>query len=435
MRSNGKPTVLMVAYHFPPFVGSSGLHRTLKFCRYLRDHGWQPVVLTVEPRAYVKTSGCGLEEVPPDVPVYRSFCLDTARHLALLGRHPGMLALPDRWVSWWPSGVRKGLQIIEEYQPAAVWSTYPVATAHLIARTLSRAAGLPWVADFRDWMTDADYPAGHLKRFLYRLIEHLVLHDSDSAVFTTESSRQLYRDRYPHLDDSSWFLLPNGYDEADFRAAGPAAPVPRESVRLLHSGYLYPEERNPGPLLEAVAELKRHGELDGKDFSIMFRAPGDEGFIRRVAERHGVGDHVRTGSTVTHAEAVREMQEASALLLMQGSRFERQIPAKAYEYLRAGRPVVTLASSASESRRLMEGAGIPYYADLESPAEIAGLLRRLLADLDAGAERRPDPAVVTRYDRWHQAGRLAEILDGAVRTGPATAGRRGFSPDPLNNRA
>jgi len=131
--------------------------------------------------------------------------------------------------------------------------------------------------------------------------------------------------------------------------------------------------------------------LDGKDFSVMFRASGDEGFIRRMAERHGVADHVRTGPTVTHAEAVREMQEANALLLMQGRRFERQIPAKAYDYLRAGRPVVTPASSESESRRLMESAGLPHYADVESPDEIAGQRRCLLADLNAGTERRPDP--------------------------------------------
>ena len=41
----------MVAFHYPPFVGSSGVHRTLKFSRYLLDQGWAPVVLTSHPRA------------------------------------------------------------------------------------------------------------------------------------------------------------------------------------------------------------------------------------------------------------------------------------------------------------------------------------------------------------------------------------------------
>ncbi len=48
--------VLMIAFHFPPCAESSGVHRTLKFTRYLPDNGWQPIVLTVHPRVYERTS-------------------------------------------------------------------------------------------------------------------------------------------------------------------------------------------------------------------------------------------------------------------------------------------------------------------------------------------------------------------------------------------
>ena len=40
----------MVAYHFPPLRGSSGIQRTLRFCRYLPDFGWTPLVLTASER-------------------------------------------------------------------------------------------------------------------------------------------------------------------------------------------------------------------------------------------------------------------------------------------------------------------------------------------------------------------------------------------------
>ena len=34
----------MVAYHYPPVQGSSGIQRTLKFAGYLPEFGWQPIV-------------------------------------------------------------------------------------------------------------------------------------------------------------------------------------------------------------------------------------------------------------------------------------------------------------------------------------------------------------------------------------------------------
>src|SRR5712692_2965690 len=83
---NGSPDmkrILFVTYHFPPQKGSSGLLRSLKFCRYLPETGWLPVVLTVHPRAYERVDNSQLGEIPPEVDVIRSFALDARRHLAL----------------------------------------------------------------------------------------------------------------------------------------------------------------------------------------------------------------------------------------------------------------------------------------------------------------------------------------------------------------
>jgi len=92
--------VLMIAYHYPPLRGSSGIQRTLAFSRYLREYGWQAIVLTAHPRAYPETGEDQLGDVPVDVPVYRAFALDASRHLSVRGAYPKLIALPDRWSSW-----------------------------------------------------------------------------------------------------------------------------------------------------------------------------------------------------------------------------------------------------------------------------------------------------------------------------------------------
>jgi hypothetical protein len=81
----------MVAFHFPPQRGSSGIQRTLKFAHYLPALGWQPLVLSAAPRAYLDAGGAAY--LGP-AEVTRAFALDTARHLALRGRYLQLLALP-----------------------------------------------------------------------------------------------------------------------------------------------------------------------------------------------------------------------------------------------------------------------------------------------------------------------------------------------------
>lgn len=415
MTSTSSRSVLIVAYHIPPFTGSSGVQRTVKFCQYLRDHDWQPVVLTVEPRAYCKVSSDDSLKLPEDVPVYRSFCLDAARHLSFKGRYPGVIALPDRWASWWPSGMLTGSKAIRDWRPSVVWSTYPIATAHLVAGTLARVYKLPWVADFRDWMTHADYPAGRLQRMSYRRLERYVLRNAAAASFTTDSCLSLYREKFPDLPASNWFTLPNGYDESDFKRFVPAAIAKKsDCIHLLHSGYLYPEERDPSDLFKAIALLKKGGFFEGRKLKVRFRGAGNERQIAEKASVAGVKDMVDVLPHCSHEHALVEMQQASALLLIQGRRFDRQIPAKAYEYLRCGRPVLTLASSSSESARLMSVDGFRYCADPRSPNEIAIAIERLVHDIETNQIRLASPSQIRRFDRRRQTSLLAQVFDSVA---------------------
>ena len=149
----------MVAYHYPPIHESSGVQRTLAFSHYLRDHGWDSIILTVKPRTYQAVDDSFRNEVEEGITVKRTFALDAGRDLAIRGRYPGILAVPDRWVSWWGTAVPAAMRLIREFRPQAIWSTYPIATAHLIALTVQRISNLPWIADFRDLMTEHGFPS------------------------------------------------------------------------------------------------------------------------------------------------------------------------------------------------------------------------------------------------------------------------------------
>src|SRR5207245_1090808 len=127
---------------YPPLRGSSGIQRTLQFSRYLPEQGWHPLILTASLKAYAQVGNELLGEIPPHVPVKRAFALDTARHFTFRGSYLRWMALPDRWVSWWLGGVSAGLRLVQRHRPALMWSTYPIATAHLIGLTLHRLTGI-----------------------------------------------------------------------------------------------------------------------------------------------------------------------------------------------------------------------------------------------------------------------------------------------------
>lgn len=407
--------VLIVAYHFPPVRVSSGIQRTLKFCTYLRDYGWNPLVLTITPSAYEITNDDQLKEIPDDVIVKRAFGLDTARHLSIAGKYIHRMAQPDRWISWWPAGVWTGMHMIQRYRPAAIISTFPIATAHRIGLSLQRRSGLPWLADFRDSMTEPDYPRDPLTWKIHRRLEESVVEHCAKAVFTTEPTRQMYAERYPAYDEEKWGVIENGYDEENFADAEAGIdPTPLGApgqVTLLHSGVLYPKERDPRPFFAALATLKRDGSICARRLQVILRATGSDSLYQPMLTDLGIADIVRLEPVVAYRDALREMLRADALLLFQGSVCNHQIPAKIYEYYRAGRPILALVDPDGISARMLHDADVPDIADITSTDEIAKRLRDLLAALAQGRRSGVSREIAARNSRKSRSAELARLLN------------------------
>lgn len=408
-------SLLMIAYHFPPVRVSSGIQRTLKFCTYLRDHGWNPLVLTISPNAYEVTNPDQLREIPEDVVVERAFGLDTARHLAIAGKYLHRMAQPDRWISWWPGAVWTGMKMIRRYQPAAIMSTFPIATAHRIGLSLQKRSGLPWIADFRDSMTEPGYPRDPLTWKIQRKLEQQVVQHCSTAVFTTEPTRQMYAERYPEIPSSHWAVIENGYDEENFRDAETElldAPLGAPGqITLVHSGVLYPKERDPRPFFAAVNALKRAGKIDSQRLQIVLRATGADDLYRPILAELKIDDIVRLEPVVAYRDALREMLCADALLLFQGSVCNHQIPAKIYEYYRAGKPILALADPAGVSADMLRNLAVPDIVDIADPAGIANTLVKMLAALREGARTGVAREAAALNSRKARTAELANLLN------------------------
>jgi glycosyltransferase involved in cell wall biosynthesis len=407
-----RPRVLVVAYFFPP-LGGAGVQRTLKFAKYLPQHGWDPVVITTDSDAYPVADASLAREIPAGLPVTRAHELSLFRTLARVAVHVPLphsslpFAWPDDAVGWFPGAVRVAMAAVRRLAPDVIYTTSSPYTSHLVGLAVARRSGLPWVLDFRDEWSLNPYAAGLPRPVAWanRYAERAALRQATSVVRAAD---------YFRFADERWnaaaVTLPNGVDEEDFADQRPASRTGR--FRISYVGTLY-GKRDAAPVLAAISALVQRGEIASEHLEM--RAVGNVWNELTVPP----GVHMTTTGYLPHAEAIREMGLADVLLLYEppGS---LATTGKVFEYLASGRPVLCVAPAANRAARLVRELGAGLVAEPEDASGIeravATLYRRWLEEgLPLQTEVRA--ATLERYSRRRLAGRLAQVLDDAADSG------------------
>jgi len=417
--------VLIIAYHFPPCAGSSGLLRSEKLVRYLPEFGWDPVVLTAHPRAY-ETIEPGSENKTKS-PVLRAFALDTRKHLSLRGSYFGWMALPDRWIAWLLGAVPMGLRAIRKYRTHVIFSTFPISTAILIGLVLNRLTGVPWIVDLRDSMTEKEYPKDVRERKARRWIEKQAVQRAYYLLFTAKSTRQMYLERYPSLSPDKCILIPNGYDEDDFSSLAPcqtAHATPARRIRLLHTGLIYPEERDPLPFFRALARLKQERKISSADLRISLRASGSVVLFQSAINELDISDIVELLPHIPYRQSLEDCANSDGLLLFQAANCDHQIPAKAYEYLRVGKAIFALTTQSGDTAALLNEVGGATIVNLADEQDIYRQFPVFLAALRSGTHPLPRRKSISRYARRNQTAELAKLLAEAGKVKLVAEGKR-----------
>jgi glycosyltransferase involved in cell wall biosynthesis len=358
-------TILMVAFEFPPSNGAS-VPRIESFYRYLKQWGWKVIVLTAKPHAYTNKDVEYIDK--HDDLIYRTTALDVQRHFTFKGKYLEIMATPDSWgLTWIPSAVRKGKQLISEYKPDIIWSSSPIPSTHFIANKLSTKFTIPWLADYRDPFHYMNGSAGKWLDKFHQRIDKSTLAKASHLTFATNAVRDLYAETYKELINQKITVIENGYDEANFEKLNQlenvSTPFNSAKFTLYYSGVLYPNGRDPIPLFKALSELKHQQQITNENFELIFQGAGDGFEFVSLFKQLAIDDLITFVKPVSFIQAIYNMTQANALLLIQDSRFNRQIPGKVYEYLRTGKPLLVKADPIGETAKLVskfEGVSLGY---------------------------------------------------------------------------
>jgi len=433
-------------------MAAVGGFRVVKACKFLPEFGWQPVVLTVKEGFNYAYDYSMLEKLPPELKVIRTRYFsplmwwdersqpqtatsqksDSSTSSGEKGASPetnsgsmigrskqfvrNLISIPDSHNFWVPFATAAGLKAIHREKIDAILTTSPPASTHLIGCKLSWLTGRPLVVDYRDlWTQNEGY---HLRKFssglrgIDRWLEKRVLKRASAIVTATDEFSELVRENNRYKRPELIATITNGIDPNDFKDIE-FPDKKNEKFTLLHLGSLY-GNRNPEFFFKALgAWLERRPEAVPKT-SVLFygNTPGYESMLKgspleQVVEFRG---------HVPQHEILPMLWRSDMLLLILGFHpgGAGVMPAKLFEYICTGRPILAFVPEGVAAKVIREHKrGTPVTGE-----DIESTVQALDVEFSAWQERSgPPPSsfqLPEAFDRRIQNKKLAEILHSIV---------------------
>jgi glycosyltransferase involved in cell wall biosynthesis len=429
---NGPPsqkTVLVVSRFFPPMFDVGG-KRAWRFAKYLPEHGWRAVVITDQ--APIDRPLDGSIEIPPDLEIIREYYpswwsrprnagsdgtiaapIESPRRKAsgILRRISRQLRVPvGDDVVLAPRFARLARSVARRSGARAIFATSAPYSALVFGAAASRSTGLPLCLDLRDpWSLNffqQDKPAW--VRHAEALTERRLLEAADRVTFTSESTASAYRSRYPTIPSDKIVCITNSFDPAQ-----KPDPAPRtdDTLKIVHFGNVY-GRRTLAPVLLGLEALRRRGVPGADRIRIV-----NLGRITRddleLSERLGVAGQLSSQPFVPYQEGLEALASADVQLLLGYADETLFLPAKLFDYLMTGAPILCIAPE-SELTRIVRDTGAGAACDPADVEAIASALEHALSPLGLRQGRPLDALAVRRYSARQTAGQLAELLDEMV---------------------
>ena len=400
MSTPGKRKVLIITYYWPP-SGGAGVQRWLKFSKYLREFGWEPVIYTPENPEAPAIDNSLEKDIPDGISilkrpitepysVYKRFVGMKPGEKVNAGflqekEKPGMAEgfavwlrgnffIPDARRFWIRPSVKFLKDYLSDHPVDAIVSTGPPHSMHLIALQLHKKLSIPWLADFRDPWTGIDFyhqlKLTSLADRLHHKFEKKVL---TSATAVTVVSQDMANE-FNGIVKRDYKLVTNGYDVDDI------SPLPTDQLDLKfsisHIGSIN-ASRNPLKLWKVISEIVKESSGFADALQIKLIGKVDIGVLKSI-EENGLYPFLTRIEYMPHQEVMHEIQKSQLLLLLINNTPNAKgiLTGKIFEYLGSGRPILSIGPEDGEAAEMLSDCVAGETAGYENE----NLMRRLLTE-------------------------------------------------------
>lgn len=445
-------SALVITNIFPP-LPAVGVHRTVALCRRLVARGWRVAVVTARADKGASVDASLLERVPQQVRVLRTAAPNLLQFLSrLIKRRPRSvepagpgdsdkppsasrvrrgrlwqivdwlswwLLVPDNLIDWLVPAVWTGVREARRLRPDVIYSTAPAWTSHLVGGTLSLLLGVPWVADFRD-----PWCGNHWRHIPYAVharldewLERLVMRRADRIICAWDGIRRHLAARYPQRAQDVQTIL-NGFDPEEI-APVPQVTIDRDKCVLLHAGTFY-GPRSPVPLFEGLRRAQAQDPESLSRLLVVLLGLGtyDGRRLEDMVREYGIAGLVQTRPSVPRQEALTMLKGANVALVFgqSGSEALASVPAKVYECVATGKPVLAVGAGPEACGVLRQGGCRLWSVGENDPAGMAAVLAEIVADYDRGMlGDRLDDAQGLIFSRERMTEKIESVLESVVR--------------------
>ena len=389
---------LIITYYWPP-AGGPGVQRWLKFVKYFREFGVEPIVYAPENPNYPLVDEKFASEIPSDIEVLKQPINEPYRFAKLFSKKKtkqmssgiiskkeisaveklmlyvrGNFFIPDARMGWVKPSVKFLSKYIAENSVDVVITTGPPHSLHLIGMQLQKDLSAMWIADFRDpWTTIHYHKSLRLNKASerkHKALEASVLKAADIITVTSPKTKK----EFEMITETPIEVITNGYDiseKIDFKMDS--------KFSISHIGSLL-SERNPEFLWKVLAEICKEDTSFKNDLQLKFAgAVSDD--VKQSLENFQLMENCEVLGYVSHSEALRLQHKSQVLLLVEINSAETRaiIPGKLFEYLAAKRPIIALGPKESDIEGIINetksGKFFSYWDDDELKTEILQLYK------------------------------------------------------------
>lgn len=390
--------VLIITYYWPP-SGGAGVQRWLKFSKYLREFGWEPVIYTPENPEAPAIDNSLEKDIPAGISIikrpiiepysaYKRFVGMKSGEKVNAGflqekEKPGMsegfavwlrgnFFIPDARKFWIRPSVKFLTNYLHENPVDAIVSTGPPHSMHLIALQIHKKLNIPWLADFRDPWTGIDFyhqlKLTSLANRLHHKLEKKVLF---SATAVTVVSQDMVNE-FNGIVKRDYKLVTNGYDEEDI------SPLPRNQLdtkfSISHIGSIN-ASRNPEALWKVLSEMAAEMPEFAKVLQIKLVGKVDIGVLK-IIEENGLTQYLSRIEYVPHQDVMHEIQKSQVLLLLINNTPNAKgiLTGKLFEYLGSGRPVLSIGPEDGDAAAVLRDSEAGQTAGYENENSMRQIL-------------------------------------------------------------